>query len=450
MIIRNITIHKLYGEYDYDVNINEDLTFLYGSNGCGKTTILNILTSIVNGKLYFLFKYTFEKIILKYYDVKTKDEDKEILIMMNYENEMVKNMKVVYENSEYIFENVDRFYRNHGDFSEEREFHRFCLKYPFVKDLKKCFNFIYLPLNRSVDFSVENDLILYSKNSNSKYRNFENMNYSYLNEALERLHELITDTCYKISYKESKINEQFRNEILQDSLTFSTSYPIHETLEGVKDFDKETLNELKIKFFKMLNTINIKDDSFECKINQFFNDLDKINKYDNLVDDGTNRINVIDFMWQYNQLSKMRRYIDIAEKYEVAKVKVRKSMELFKLVLNDFFISSGSRKRVYIDKSKVKFKEYNNILELDNLSSGENQLFITFASLIFGLRDNERGVFIVDEPESSLHLEWQNQFVDKIFQTERKVQMIFATHSPEIIGKYRSKAVRLEKKYSRK
>lgn len=59
-------IHNLYGCYDYDIKFNSDLTLLYGSNGCGKTTILNILENIVTGNIADLFKYSFKCIELSY------------------------------------------------------------------------------------------------------------------------------------------------------------------------------------------------------------------------------------------------------------------------------------------------------------------------------------------------------------------------------------------------
>lgn len=43
------------------------------------------------------------------------------------------------------------------------------------------------------------------------------------------------------------------------------------------------------------------------------------------------------------------------------------------------------------------------------------------------------GVFIVDEPELSLHIAWQEKFVDAIREANPKVQLILATHSPAII-----------------
>lgn len=96
------------------------------------------------------------------------------------------------------------------------------------------------------------------------------------------------------------------------------------------------------------------------------------------------------------------------------------------------------------NEGEVIFKTRGDNLLLKDLSSGEKQIVITFASLIFGLKGDGTGIFIVDEPEASLHLEWQNKFVPAILKTNIKLQLIFATHSPELIGKYRKNAVRLK------
>ena len=60
----SITIKKLYGYYNYDVDFNSDVTFIYGLNGCGKTTILNITEAIITGQLFKLFSYNFDFIKL--------------------------------------------------------------------------------------------------------------------------------------------------------------------------------------------------------------------------------------------------------------------------------------------------------------------------------------------------------------------------------------------------
>ena len=66
MKITSLHIRKLHKHYDYDVEFNKDVTFLYGTNGCGKTTILNITEALISGHLYKLFEYDFDEIILFY------------------------------------------------------------------------------------------------------------------------------------------------------------------------------------------------------------------------------------------------------------------------------------------------------------------------------------------------------------------------------------------------
>ena len=63
--------------------------------------------------------------------------------------------------------------------------------------------------------------------------------------------------------------------------------------------------------------------------------------------------------------------------------------------------------------------------------------------MFFNLEDNIEGIFIIDEPEMSLHIGWQKIFVKTILDINDKLQLIFATHSPEIISDYLRKSVRL-------
>ena len=79
------------------------------------------------------------------------------------------------------------------------------------------------------------------------------------------------------------------------------------------------------------------------------------------------------------------------------------------------------------------------------MSSGEKQLIVFFANLIFGVNSNKSGIFVVDEPELSLHLSWQKVFIEKALKVSKNVQFIFATHSPEIVGKYRNKLKKIER-----
>ena len=67
MKLLELQVERLYGHYNYDkVIFNSDVTFIYGLNGCGKTTILNITEAIITGQIYKLFSYNFCEIKLQY------------------------------------------------------------------------------------------------------------------------------------------------------------------------------------------------------------------------------------------------------------------------------------------------------------------------------------------------------------------------------------------------
>jgi predicted ATP-binding protein involved in virulence len=67
------------------------------------------------------------------------------------------------------------------------------------------------------------------------------------------------------------------------------------------------------------------------------------------------------------------------------------------------------------------------------LSSGERQLVVMLGHLSLNPLLAGSGVFIVDEPELSLHIDWQEKFVDAVQRANPNVQYILATHSPAII-----------------
>ncbi len=75
-------------------------------------------------------------------------------------------------------------------------------------------------------------------------------------------------------------------------------------------------------------------------------------------------------------------------------------------------------------------------VSLDMLSSGEKNVICLFLELIF--LTSENSVFFIDEPETSLHVEWQKQLVPAIMEicNEYNYQAIIATHSPNVIDEY--------------
>lgn len=76
----------------------------------------------------------------------------------------------------------------------------------------------------------------------------------------------------------------------------------------------------------------------------------------------------------------------------------------------------------------------------DSLSAGEKQMlsFISYNGLY------KDAIFLIDEPELSLHVDWQRQLFPTLISQQASNQFIIATHSPFIYGKYPENEIRID------
>ena len=83
-------------------------------------------------------------------------------------------------------------------------------------------------------------------------------------------------------------------------------------------------------------------------------------------------------------------------------------------------------------------------IPIKQLSSGEKHNLIMFYELIF--ESDKDALILIDEPEISLHVYWQRQFIDELNDIckLKELQSIVATHSPDIVGNYVDYMVDLE------
>lgn len=103
----------------------------------------------------------------------------------------------------------------------------------------------------------------------------------------------------------------------------------------------------------------------------------------------------------------------------------------------------------------VIFKNANgNEISIDNLSSGEKQIVLRGGYALKNLNSISSGTILIDEPELSLHPNWQKkilQFYKNLFTDDNGVQtaqIFVATHSPFIIhnpARYNDKVIILKR-----
>lgn len=124
-----------------------------------------------------------------------------------------------------------------------------------------------------------------------------------------------------------------------------------------------------------------------------------------------------------------------AFKYTTAPLRdIYKRLALFKQILDER--NAITDKKVLFKQGGISLFTPDREIKLDMLSSGEKHDFIMFYNLIFNNKNG--GLVLIDEPEISLHVEWQETYLDKLLAICKMngLQAIVATHSPNIISSH--------------
>ena len=139
--------------------------------------------------------------------------------------------------------------------------------------------------------------------------------------------------------------------------------------------------------------------------------------------------------WSANQdhIKRIRVISRIVEKYNAMRSELLAPTKKYIELINGFLKDSGKEIR-FNDRGYIfiQIEGVEDEKSISFLSSGEAQMFVILTHLSFN-PSAQRNVFIIDEPELSLHVQWQEIFVDSVLSANPNIQYVFATHSPSII-----------------
>lgn len=101
----------------------------------------------------------------------------------------------------------------------------------------------------------------------------------------------------------------------------------------------------------------------------------------------------------------------------------------FQDMVDRLFAETG--KTIIRTANEIRFLQIGEELTPYQLSSGEKQMLVILLTVL--VEDNQPYVLFMDEPEVSLHIDWQQQLLELITALNPNVQIILTTHSPAVI-----------------
>lgn len=108
---------------------------------------------------------------------------------------------------------------------------------------------------------------------------------------------------------------------------------------------------------------------------------------------------------------------------------VSQPKRIFQDLLDELFSETG--KTIIRSENEIRFSQLGETLLPYQLSSGEKQMLAILLTVL--IEDQQPYVLLMDEPEVSLHIEWQQRLIDLVRQLNPHVQIVLTTHSPAVI-----------------
>ena len=103
--------------------------------------------------------------------------------------------------------------------------------------------------------------------------------------------------------------------------------------------------------------------------------------------------------------------------------------QMFQDMIDDLFKETG--KKIIRTENEIRFSQIGETLVPYQLSSGEKQMLAILLTVL--VEDQKPYVLFMDEPEVSLHFEWQKRLIELVMKLNPNLQLIMTTHSPAVI-----------------
>ncbi len=444
------------GYLDFDIGFYSGLTFLTGINGTGKTSALNAISSLLMPRLDYLATQQFDEISITIEEngesvrlIAEKLGDETCLKCSKFPDEEV-SFSAYDDPLDYrsfqAEEMEERYYKELLDDNSNTQIVAFILDLPTP---------MFLGLDRRSRSLDADARYLRRASPRTTKKRRRNIFGTSLGGSLTEAQSYAENTMFDCYRRKGVLDRKFRNNLIFELLNF----PLNEFSGFMSDDDiisKQKLATAKRNVYQIPKLLDLDSDKVTERLSELFEFIeDKII----LANQPPKEINE-DEPWNNpafrarlalaenrSSIEKINALSGLVTEYTRNVDAIFSKIKEFSQTVNSF-IQDSSKTLEFDDRGHLSFHVGDEVAERDlrTLSSGEIQLIVIFAHLYFNPETERANIFIIDEPELSLHVQWQARFVDAILKASENTQFVMATHSPTVIMSRVDNCIEIESK----
>jgi len=439
--IAEVVVEGLHDQFDFEIKLRPGLNILYGKNGRGKTTLLHLLANLIELDFKRFLFLNFHRIAVT-----------------TSENNLIELVKEESGNSLRVFlnGNATSFSETNGDLSESE-----------IAELRSALGPqpTYLPAFRSILERTRADSASYNRGSERREPEYDEVlkrEVTSLKEylqtassltaayAMRQLQEEAAGVAEKtllcrqwfgrfvpiirypsVADVEDSLSEEWRRAALEISsreqqMFEETFVQIFRIISGLEKTHTVESNENLLKSISAL----LADQESQVSNTGFRAVFESLSSSAKALGDYTTLLPGID-----NSLLEL--YRRLLEKRNADRRTAFQRSRDFESSINRFLDSKTLR--IGHTRADARARSRNlvavataggNSYGLSALSSGERQIL----TMLYSASRNraQSGIFLIDEPELSLHIDWQRIILRELMNQSPDRQLIACTHSPEV------------------
>ena len=472
--IKKIKAKKIFNRYNFDINFKNGINIIYGKNGCGKTTLLHILANSLNSNFVAFENLDFSEVQILFNDGKilliTKKRNK---VEVNILDKDEKKKLYPITKKEWInqINKINKIDRNTDIELRELiyELNKYNEELRFIKEYET--------------LADQNNRVLHRKRLIEK-RIHEKFN---IDLSIRGQQEPLINTAYFPAFREmleawalikGEVIERNEYRVQQSKsissyaqrwfgpftppITYLSIQMIEEAIIKQLDAAQRKIwskdNELVSSAFMDIFSALSKGQETEIEVDLILQDITEISGKFDQFPYGYRSSLTDEILKQVKKIKKdvadektTRRVLNVYKQVLLESYSTRekefKNIQYYLDSVNYFF--NPKKNIIALQDSQtnknmvlVKYTDSDEYRKLKTLSSGERQI----VTLIYSATHmSDQSVVLIDEPEISLHVDWQRILLKKMEEhIGNNKQIIASTHSPTIGAEFLDRMIELK------